>query len=81
MFGLGWLENGLKIKIHHTKQKEVVILESSTILPLIALLINILEVITSPHKIKRCATFSANHSSGEPVKSNVFCYTFIIYGR
>lgn len=51
-----------------TTQNEVVIVESSTVLPLMALLISILDVITSPQRIKRCATFSAIHSSGESSK-------------
>lgn len=51
-----------------TTQNEVVIVESSTVLPLMALLISILDVITSPQRINRCATFSAIHSSGESSK-------------
>lgn len=51
-----------------TTQNEVVIVESSTVLPLMALLISILEVITSPQRINRCAAFSAIHSSGESSK-------------
>lgn len=51
-----------------TTQKDVVMLDSSIILPLIALLINIFDVMTSPHNISKCATFSASHSSGEPEK-------------
>lgn len=57
------------IEHYLTTQKEVVMVESSTVRPLMALLTSILDVMASPHRINKWATFSAIHSSGE--SSNV----------
>jgi hypothetical protein len=66
MNGSIWLLLSWILYTNLTTQNAVVKLDNSNVLPLIALLMSILDVITSPHRISRCAMFSANHSSGAP---------------
>ena len=62
------LPNNKKMLQWSTRQNDVVMLQSSTVLPLIALLVISFDVIESPHMSRRWETFSANHSSGKPVR-------------
>lgn len=56
-----------------TKQNDVIMLLSSVIRPLMALLMSIFDVRLSPQANSKDATFSASHSSGQPVNQLGFC--------
>ena len=49
-----------------TVQSDVIMLASSDIRPLMALLLSTGNAISSPHRYSKCATLSANHSVGAP---------------